>query len=272
MISFHHIPSQPLRQFAKLFWYYSGFVQSHPKERLLPDGAMSLVVNLREDHGRLFDPSNHHKARVIRGHVISGARAEYFVIDTQNMVDTIGVHFHPGGAFPFFKMPAGELTGQSLSLDQLWGSDGSDLRVRLLHAPTPQQKFQVLERWLMERLAKPLERDPVVSYALRSFQSSTAMPVSSVVDRIGMSQRSFIGRFTAEVGLTPKVFSRVLRFQRALHGIAAQDAIDWAHLALDCGYYDQAHFIHDFQAFSGITPATYVASGPRYLNHVPLYD
>ena len=170
MISLSYIPQHPLSNFARLFWYYSGFRQPHAKERLLPDGTVSLVVNLRDDRVRMFDSRDHRKAETIDGHVLSGPRAGYFVIDTLNMVDTIGVHFHPGGAFPFFRMPASKLRDQSLSLDQLWGTNGPDLRVRLLSVRTPQEKFRVLELWLLERLAKPLDRHPAVAYALAQFQ------------------------------------------------------------------------------------------------------
>lgn len=271
MIAAQHTPTPPLSQFVRLLWYYDGFEQPHSRERLLPDGTMSLVVNLREDRMQLQDPQSRGGMRTIRGHVLSGARSGFLVLDTNNMVCTLGVQFSPGGAFPFLGIPVSELTEQSLSLDLLWGSDGDDLRVRLLEAPTPERKFRVAERWLLERLAKPLERNPAVAYAIQQFQRpSNAPAVASVVHRIGISQRRFIQLFTAEVGLAPKVFSRVIRFQRAVHNIGSSPRVDWAQLALDCGYYDQAHFIHDFQAFSGITPSMYVASGPRYVNHVPL--
>lgn len=273
MIAEQYIPSPPLSQFVRMLWYYDGFEQPHARERLLPDGAMALVVNLKEDRMHLDDSGQRASMPDLPGHVLSGPRSGYFVVSTRNMVHTLGVHFRPGGAFPFLTMPAGELSEQVLSLDLLWGHDGDDLRMRLLEAPTPTCKFLETERWLLQRLARPLERNPAVSYALQSLQQPRCVAsIGSIVDGIGMSQRRFIELFTAEVGLTPKVFSRVLRFQRAVHSIASSPRVDWCQLALDCGYYDQAHFIHDFQAFSGITPSTYLASRARYVNHVPLAE
>jgi AraC-like DNA-binding protein len=273
MIAERHIPLAPLSQFVQLLWYYDGFVQPHSKERLLPDGSLSLVVNLHQDRIRVFNSRDTSQCDTLRGgHVLSGARASFFVLDTENAVGTVGVHFRPGGASPFLRMPVSEVSELSLSLDQLWGSEGSDLRGHLLEAASVQRKFQIVEQWLLERLAKPLERTPAVAYAVRQFQQPVAPSVSCVVDRIGMSHRRFIQIFTAEVGLSPKVFSRIMRFQRAVNCIRERNEADWARLALDCGYYDQAHFIHDFQVFSGITPSTYIASGPRLGNHVPLHE
>jgi AraC-like DNA-binding protein len=94
--------------------------------------------------------------------------------------------------------------------------------------------------------------------------------VSAVTDYIGISTRRFIQLFHQQVGLTPKAFCRVRRFQRVLRSVHGRREVDWAQVALDCGYYDQPHFIHDFQAFSGFTPSAYLALATTHLNHVPL--
>ena len=75
--------------------------------------------------------------------------------------------------------------------------------------------------------------------------------IGDVTDAIALSPKRFIERFKAEVGVTPKRYCRLLRFQRAVAGAHRGGAIDWAGLALSCGYFDQAHFIHDFRASPG---------------------
>jgi AraC-like DNA-binding protein len=96
--------------------------------------------------------------------------------------------------------------------------------------------------------------------------------VGSVTEDIGLSPKRFIQVFQDEVGLKPKLFCRVRRFQQVLHAISLGQEIDWADVAIDCGYFDQAHFIHDFRAFSGLNPSEYVARRTEHLNHVPLVD
>ena len=86
----------------------------------------------------------------------------------------------------------------------------------------------------------------------------------------GISKRRFEQVFNEQVGLTPKLFCRIRRFQRVLQLINEQNDIDWTDVALSCGYFDQSHFIHDFQSFSGINPTEYVTRGSRYVNHVPM--
>jgi AraC-like DNA-binding protein len=116
-----------------------------------------------------------------------------------------------------------------------------------------------------------LELHPAVAYAVQQFQrAAEGSKVSEVCGRIGLSSRRLIELFRREVGLTPKVFSRVRRFQHVLETVRLGKRVDWPRVALDCGYYDQAHFIHEFQAFSGLTPSEYVAAATPNINHVRL--
>lgn len=102
------------------------------------------------------------------------------------------------------------------------------------------------------------------------------MPDSIAVttERVGLSSRRFIELFRRQVGLTPKVFCRVRRFQQVLERVHREEVhrgdMEWAQVALACGYYDQSHFIHDFRSFSGLTPCEYRAAATPHLNHVPL--
>jgi len=273
MRAYHHIPQPPLSDFVDLLWLYEGYQQPHKKERLLPDGSMELVINLHEDRARIYDPQDTEKFVTLRGALLVGAHSEFFVIDTAEQNTVIGVHFKPGGAFPFFDPPAGELHNILLSLEDLWGGWADDLRCRLLEAATPPAMFRVLERALLTQAAERLERHPAVAFALREFRNlPQTRTIADVTGQIGLSAKRFIEVFNGEVGLTPKVFCRVRRFQSALHQLRKGQPVAWAGVAADCGYFDQAHFIHDFRAFSGLSPTAYLERCTEHLNHVPLAD
>ena len=258
MISRHHVPSPPLSEFVELLWLFDGYAPGHARERLLPMGTVELVVNLREDQPDFSDP------------IVAGPRSEYSVLDTAHAASVIGVHFKPGGAFPFLGLPAGELHNLEVSLDALWGARAGEMRERILAAPTPEAKFAILERALLTA-ARSLARHPAVAFALREFRSvPPARSVAEVTSAIGLSPKRFIDRFRDEVGLTPKLFCRVQRFQQVVRRVHRAREVDWADVALSCGYFDQAHFIHDFKAFSGLNPTAYLALRTEHLNHVPL--
>src|SRR5262249_40628 len=112
---------------------------------------------------------------------------------------------------------------------------------------------------------------PAVDYALHHFcRLPHATTIASITGAIGHSHRRFIQLFRQQVGLTPKAFCRVLRFQQSLITVHGARQVDWSEVALDCGYFDQAHFIHDFQWFWGMTASAYLAAATPHLNHVPL--
>jgi methylphosphotriester-DNA--protein-cysteine methyltransferase len=118
---------------------------------------------------------------------------------------------------------------------------------------------------------RPLELHPAVALARAQIcRAPHIATVGRLVDRTGLSQRRFIELFRDQVGLAPKAFCRVRRFQRVLESVHRKSAVDWPQVALDGGYYDQAHFIHDFQGFSGLTPSAYLAQATEHLNHVPM--
>lgn len=266
----HYRPQAPLGDFVDLLWLWQGAVYAHQFERLLPDTTMELVVNLHQDRIYLYDPASLQVCGVAPGAIISGPRSRYFVIDTRDQIAVMGAHFRPAGAFPFFRVPPSELADQTVALDALWAGGAAELRERLLASPTPAQKFRVFEVCLLKQLARPLERHPAVGFGIEQLRLAGGRTVAQVVDQVGLSQRHFIQLFDQQVGLTPKVFGRVSRFQRVVQTVHKANEVDWAGLALDCGYYDQAHFIHDFQEFSGITPTVYLLQRTEHLNHVPL--
>jgi AraC-like DNA-binding protein len=273
MLYLTHIPKAPLCEFVELFWYYEGYTQPHAKERIMPDGSMELVINLREDESRIYDTENPELFDRYSGSILAGPRSGFFVIDTVGQASVIGIHFRPGGVSRFLKLPLNELQNQCVTLDCLWGRAGADFRNRVLEAPTPEARLRVLEQCLLEQTARPMEQPAAVRGALHYISHQLAgLSVADLAGHIGLGRRRFIQVFSEEVGLTPKLFCRVRRFQQVLHSIHGRDDIDWADVALGCGYFDQAHFNHDFRAFSGINPSTYLRHRTDHLNHVPLLD
>ncbi|MGP0066953.1 MAG: DUF6597 domain-containing transcriptional factor [Isosphaeraceae bacterium] len=265
-------PRPPLSDFVELFWLYAGYAPSHAhlKERLLPTGTMELVINLREDRVKVYDRHDTDRFESFRGSVICGAQSEFFVIDTAEQASVIGAHFRPGGAFPFLHLTAGELLNAHAPLESLWGNRAGDLRDRLVEAKTPEARFAILEQTLLAQADRPLLHHPAVAFAIEEIRRMPdAWTIAHLADRVGLSHRRFIQAFNEEVGLTPKLFGRIIRFQEVLNRIGAGREIRWANLAASCGYYDQAHFIRDFRAFSGLTPTAYVGLRTEHLNHVP---
>jgi AraC-like DNA-binding protein len=156
-------------------------------------------------------------------------------------------------------------------LDALWGARGWALREEILNTPSVAGKFAVLERGLLSLARRPLERHPAVAFALDRFVGGSPVGgVGKVADRTGLCRRQFIETFRREVGLTPKLFCRVRRFQDVLAYVEGQRRVAWAVVAQACGYFDQAHFIRDFRSFSGLNPSAFLSVRTEHRNHLPL--
>ena len=264
-----HVPQAPLKSLVNVLWYYEGYEVPHEKERLLPDGSISIVFNLQDDVTRLYDRDNPTAVSKLSGSIVCGAHSNYFIIDTAEQAQTVGVHFKPGGAFPLLGLPASEIRNQHISLEDIWGADAERLRNKMLEATTPAAKLSHLEQALLVK-AHTFKRHAAVAFALERLCTSTN--VANVIDQIGLSSRRFLELFSDQVGLSPKQYTRIMRFQSVIRHIAKPQPIDWTDLALTCGYFDQAHFNHDFRSFSGINPTTYLKHHTEHLNHVPMVD
>lgn len=264
-----HRPAAPLDALVDCFWSWDGYAAPAPRERALPSGTLDLVINLEADRLCFYGDDTVASRVDLPGITLTGAHAGYFVIATSPRTSVMGVHFKPGGAFPFLDITAGELEGRHAPLEALWGPAARSLRTRLLETPTSRERFAVLEAFLLERARRPLRLRPALAAALRAFEEPDLRSVAEVNERTGLSPRRLIELFRDEVGLTPKAYWRVRRFQAALKGVES-GAVRGAGLAAELGYCDQAHFNREFQHFTGLSPRAYLAQRVERPNHVPL--
>lgn len=253
-------PKPPLAQFVDNFWLYKGHESRYEIERILPTGTLELAINLRQNELRFYDAERPEHCSRFSGAIISGAHGRGLVPDTVEAF-VMGVHFKPGGAFPFLGLPAGDLADIHVDLETLWGPAAGRLRERLCEARTSAERFQLLQGALLSRLCDGAEKHYAVSGALEMFaknQNQGAPRVREAAKYLGLSQRRFIQVFKAEVGLTPKLFSRIQRFQQTRTFIQHNPSPNWATVALDLGYFDQSHLIREFHEFSGLSPTDYL--------------
>ncbi len=274
MLYLHYRPGPPLNEFIDYVWLIEGG-QAPRLEKILPCGANELVVNLKNNEINIHDPNQPERYRRLSGAVFSGTYSESFICNALQHESIMGVHFKPGGAFPFLSTAASELANAHANLADVWGRAGVELRDRLCMVPTPQQRFRTMENALNSRLHYHTARHLQVRVALKMFALGNGTSVREVSRELGLSQRRFIQMFSSHVGLAPKLFCRILRFQKARVLAEKFRAPDWAAIALTCGYFDQSHLIKDFKEFSGSTPRIYSVQQHHKDarlkdNHVPL--
>ena len=270
MLYLQRTPAAPLAPFIRMLWYARVDHAAHERERILPNGCVQVILNLARDY--VLDCAEGHPDVRRPPALVVGARSVYEIVDTSDMADLIGIVFSPGGFSTFAGDAAHYFSNQTVALDSIWAGDTQQLRDHLREIDSPEVRLQCLEQFLARRFASRLdrrERPPQIQFALRYFAHNPSIAsVSETARQIGWSERRFSQVFREEVGLTPKVWCRIQRFQHAVRQLHAGADIRWAELALDCGYYDQSHFANEFRAFSGVDATTYSARRTAWANHI----
>jgi AraC-like DNA-binding protein len=282
-----HRPAPPLDRFVELVTYYADYHPAHTKERLLPDGAVEIIVDLTDDPKRLYDRGDFSRSTEFRRAWISGMRRGWIVIEAAPASSMAVIRFRPGGAYPFLKFEVAGITDTVEQLDTVLREAAASLRDRILEAPTVPLKMAAVDAWLVERANGSLEPHPVVEYLAGRLFAPAGIRIADVVAEVGYSQRHVLELFRRWVGLPPKTYGRLRRFQQVLSWVTRTSDVsdahaaaelrtappaepDWADVAASFGYFDQSHLIRDFNEFAGLTPRTYVASFRGLENYLPI--
>jgi AraC-like DNA-binding protein len=235
-------PSPALRPWVRHFWILEG-VGGNAPESIFPDGSMEIAVHLGEPFADSSGPQHHS--------LFIGQMDAPLTVFSAERTLCVGIKFEPWGAASFVPIPLDESGGRIRSLDEAWSHDAHFLRERLGNAVSDTQRITILED-MLERRRRAFARAPDsrLADAVQLLVNGNAR-VETVAQHAGMSTRQFERRVRAIAGASPKLLARVFRFQRAL---ARAGRADWAAIAADCGYFDQAHLIRDFRQFTGAPP------------------
>jgi AraC-like DNA-binding protein len=268
----HRAPHRALAPFVERLWYSDGEGQAQAaRERALPTGSMDLVFRLADEPIRVFDGPDDAGGRTFGFAAISGVRSTYYVRDTARPSCTIGAHFRPTGAAALLRVPATDLAERHTALEDLWGRDAARARERLIEAVPPAQRLELPEALLLARLPERDGTHPAVAHAVTRLEAARAHSVREVARETGWSERRLLDLFRRCVGIGPKVYARIRRFDRALRR-AARAGRGWAGLAVECGFYDQSHLTREFQAFAGLPPGDYAPLSASRPHHVPEHE
>ena len=267
---FTHRPAPPLASAVEMFWYGEGYAAAHRTERALPNGRFQLIIDLSDGFVRDGAPAAQRYQPAMTPLVV-GMQSRFALLETAALQHILSVVFWPGGTRELFDVPADAFYNDVVPLEQIWGSDAARLRDRLCETRSAAEKFRLLEAALRRRRRERLELHAAVRYALGRFRRVPHVRSVLEVNReTGLSRRRFAQLFREQVGITPKLYCRLHRFQRIVQQIASGAPVDWVEVALAGGYCDQAHLANEFRDFSGITPGAYLASDRPFANHVPI--
>lgn len=226
--------------------------------RVLPDTCVELFINYSQvplAHFSAATPFDNARSFVV-------FRMNHFMdIQMKAGSGCIAVCLKPGAACHFFRVPLNALSNCAVGIHQLWENAVSDMEERAGTASTNSERANIIQLYLIERLRETKKEDKTIQYCLQKVNlTGGRITVEQLSAEAGISQRQLGRKFNAYVGLTPKEFLNISRFISSLGKIRKKTSPDLTGLAYDSGYYDQAHFIHDYQRYAGVSPGQLLSS------------
>lgn len=245
-----YIPSEFLRPFVKSIAI--SVSESASSYKILP--GTSIVMGFQFSGKLTYSQEN--KVIPLNSSGITGLMNHYRIFNNTANTGSVLVMFTETGASAFFKDPMHELFDQSLALDDLVLRSQMDvLTEQINEADADAERINVVERFLISRLNNKVP-DELVTLAVSLIkQAQGNVKITTLAERLNISQSQFEKRFRKVVGASPKKFASIVRLGAIL--TAAPKSNQLTGLAIDSGYFDQAHFIKDFKSFTGQTPEQY---------------
>ena len=238
-------PNAAAARFVRAYWILEDD-DPFRVHRIVPDGRAQLILNLGRPYEACADGVWTRQPQCFLIGQITGP----LMLRSSGAVRMIGLTFHPHTAGRLLNVPIGELTDKAVSVDDI----SRDLHRLVQEIETPDQAG-ALDGMVLSLAKRAGREDGVLAGAVGEVESGgTLLSVEEIARQAGLSARQFERRFRQAVGIPPKLFSRMQRFQRVFAALEGART-GWADAAIRCGYYDQAHLIRDFREFAGKPPA-----------------
>jgi AraC-like DNA-binding protein len=241
------------------------------RERILPTGLAHVAFRLHGPPLVLYRGAEDLVGSIVGHAVACGPRTEPYLRDAVLPAVSVGAQLRAGAVERIFGVPADALAGRHVPLAELWGADADRVLADLTQAATATRRIEILTRAL-ERRVQASSAGPAVPVTVRRALLTLADSADVAIGALAgaVSRRHFTDLFARSVGVTPKRFARVRRFQNALARLGAAPDESLASIALSAGYADQAHFTREFVAFAGVSPSRYRVLAPAQRGHLPL--
>lgn len=259
-------PSIPLKPYVRCFWVLEHEMDPYEQSyvyRSIADGCVEIVFHYQATFDEIITGGQPHNWQ-------SGIHFQsnhYRRFETTQSFGIFGAYIYPFAIPYFFKVPSAETSNEMLDLDTfLGGHEGSELEEKIMIAPDNHKRVKILTSYLESKLNnKLLQQHNIIASIKHAIHSKQPGTVIQLADKFNLSLRQFDRKFKEYAGFSPKTYLRLVRLQNATQQYGTNKSL--TQIALECGYYDQSHFIHDVKAFTGYHPSFYFsgnAEGTEY--------
>lgn len=251
-----YFPTHPiLKQFIKYFWVIQSHEPVNVCHKLLPVGNIDIIINFSSDITYFESGQTEIKPKMIH---FNSIRDRYYYIYQTGRLEVFGISFFPTGIYPFLKIPLDEFQKETVDLDLLCKEFTGQVEDSLKNSHSVSERILTIENQLLKRI----EINLFPSYERRVFDSFKdsvhKLNINQFCDHYGINPRKLERLFNKHIGISPKQYRRIQRFQGILNDIVTKKNSNLTSLAFENEYYDQNHFIKEFKSFTGVTPTKFI--------------
>ena len=250
-------PSSLLSQYIKYYWVLKTNEVEPVMVQTIPSGCVHLVFHRGENlniQSKGLQPKN----------FIRGQFSTYGNLISEGNIDMIAVIFHPLGLNPFLQCSMSELYNQYIDVEDLENIELNHLRRSISDEQEIDTCIRLIELFFMQRLSDAACNYQRTQHAIRQIINQPQISVNALAENACLGYRQFKRVFTNYVGMSPKEYYRVVRFQRALYLLQKNPEMEFVDLTYSCGFYDPSHLAKDFKEFTGCSPTQYLSSRSPY--------
>lgn len=250
--------SSTLNRNIESILYFKDLIPDHSIERIVPTGHVFLIFEFDNIPRNTFDNVTLNPLNTFSKVWISGTHRNFLSISAHQHSEMMAIQFKPTGAFPFLHCSIQELNDNVVQATEVFGPEILKLRDEILTAENPKAKFSLVAGWLEKRFDSKKEAPEYLMTFAEQLQKEPVSNLKKIIGSYPASQKQLIEHFKKYVGLTPKYYHRILRFNEILKIINQKEKVSWADIAYSCDYSDQSHFIKEFSLFSGFNPQEFI--------------
>lgn len=247
-----------LKKHVESILYFKGLNPNHSVERIVPTGHVFVVFELDNIPRNTYDNKTLQPLETYTKVWVSGTHRNFISISAHQQSEMLAIQFKSAGAFPFLHCPLQDLNDKVVPAQEIFGSEVLELREKIFMEENPQAKFNLVSNWLESRFDSKKEAPEYLLTFIELLQKEPVSNLNRIMDSYPTTQKQLIQHFKKYVGLTPKYYHRILRFNEILKIINKNESLSWTEVAYSCDYSDQSHFIKEFALFSGFNPLKFI--------------
>lgn len=258
MIFERHVLKSPLNRYVETIFHFKDLVPEHSIERVVPTGHIFIIFELDGFTRCTYDNDTLQPINTFTKVWISGMHKNYISISTHRKSEMFVIQFKSFGAYPYFHLPMHTLNEEIVPAESIFGDKILKLRDELVTKESSEEKFKLAENWLHNKFQEHKTPPAELLAVVEKLQSEAVSEFRHIVKSYTKTPKHLINQFKKYIGLTPKYYQRILRFNEILQQIHKSEKIEWSQIAYQCEFADQSHFIKEFKHFSGFNPQKFI--------------